>query len=311
MAGRYKIKSISELTGFSPTLLRAWERRHQLLDPVRQPSGHRLYTDDDLAVLRQVKILIEQGHSIGEIAARGRELLLEAGRGRPLAFEVRGEIPGLPGHSDGELIDELRKEIVAGALELNTGRVILAIERAEAQLATQDLLYGLLQVTAREVGLLWANGKATVASEHLLSGIWSIRLRAWTERDAAEIKPGKGPVFCAAFPDELHELGLLHLVYELRRLGREVTFLGACLPFEDLERAVAKIHPRSVCLSVTRQPVYEVHRSRFSELVARHRQVQFVLGGSGVSNLESELTVMGVIPWPPYRSLQDLEEVLP
>lgn len=69
----YKMSTVSEITGFSPTLLRAWERRYQFLKPSRLPGGHRVYSDDDLDLLKRVKELLESGRSIGEIATMGRD----------------------------------------------------------------------------------------------------------------------------------------------------------------------------------------------------------------------------------------------
>jgi hypothetical protein len=93
--GRYKIATVSRLTGFSPVLLRAWESRHHLLAPSRGPGGQRLYSDDDVAVLRRVRALLEGGSSIGEIAAGGRRALIEP----PARLEEpawRAEGPGAP-----------------------------------------------------------------------------------------------------------------------------------------------------------------------------------------------------------------------
>lgn len=61
MPGRYKIKTIADLAGFSPTLLRAWERRYDILEPERTETGHRLYTEDDLRVLREIKRRLDAG----------------------------------------------------------------------------------------------------------------------------------------------------------------------------------------------------------------------------------------------------------
>lgn len=80
MSGRYKMGTISELTGFKPELLRAWERRYKLLEPVRTEGGHRLYTDDDLLVLRHVRQAVDAGRSIGELAGGGRASLLAEAR---------------------------------------------------------------------------------------------------------------------------------------------------------------------------------------------------------------------------------------
>jgi DNA-binding transcriptional MerR regulator len=73
---RHKISTVSELTGLSPELLRAWEQRHALIVPVRGPGGQRLYTDQDVALLMRVRRLLDQGRTIGEIAASGRRALL-------------------------------------------------------------------------------------------------------------------------------------------------------------------------------------------------------------------------------------------
>ena len=42
------------MIGFSPHTIRAWERRHKILEPHRTPSGQRRYSADDIALLREV-----------------------------------------------------------------------------------------------------------------------------------------------------------------------------------------------------------------------------------------------------------------
>jgi DNA-binding transcriptional MerR regulator len=76
--GRHKVGTVAKLTGFAPALLRAWESRHGLLIPERGSGNQRLYTDDDVQVLRAVRTLIDEGRSIGEIAVLGRKALLSA-----------------------------------------------------------------------------------------------------------------------------------------------------------------------------------------------------------------------------------------
>ncbi len=79
--GPYKMGTIARLSGFSPELLRAWERRYGLLDPSRGSGGQRLYGDDDLRVLERVRALLSEGRSIGEVAQVGRARLLQSTNG--------------------------------------------------------------------------------------------------------------------------------------------------------------------------------------------------------------------------------------
>ena len=69
-AARYPIRAVSKLTGIGIDTLRAWERRHGAVTPVRDDRG-RMYTDADIARLRLLRGAVEHGHSIGRIAGLG------------------------------------------------------------------------------------------------------------------------------------------------------------------------------------------------------------------------------------------------
>ena len=51
---RYSIKAVQERTGIPAVTLRAWERRYKLVKPRRSSGNYRLYSDRDVAVLRQI-----------------------------------------------------------------------------------------------------------------------------------------------------------------------------------------------------------------------------------------------------------------
>ena len=82
-AGQYRAKTLASAAGISTTLLRAWERRYDIFEPERRPGGHRLYTEDDLSVLRRLRELTASGLAIGEAVALGRKVLLEPRQPRP------------------------------------------------------------------------------------------------------------------------------------------------------------------------------------------------------------------------------------
>ncbi|HTN35011.1 MAG TPA: MerR family transcriptional regulator [Marinobacter sp.] len=63
----YPIREVARLTGINPVTLRAWQRRYGLIKPARTEKGHRLYSDDDIALIRQILHWLEQGVSIGQV----------------------------------------------------------------------------------------------------------------------------------------------------------------------------------------------------------------------------------------------------
>lgn len=65
----YPIREVARLTGVNPITLRAWERRYQLIEPVRTESGHRLYSQADIDFLYETLRLMAEGVPISRIKA--------------------------------------------------------------------------------------------------------------------------------------------------------------------------------------------------------------------------------------------------
>jgi MerR family transcriptional regulator/heat shock protein HspR len=72
--GVYSIAVAAELVGIGEQALRLYERKG-LLTPERTAGGTRRYSEDDLAVLRRVIVLLEDGINL---AGARRVLELEA-----------------------------------------------------------------------------------------------------------------------------------------------------------------------------------------------------------------------------------------
>jgi DNA-binding transcriptional MerR regulator len=309
VTGRYKIKTVAERSGFSATLLRAWERRYDFLQPERQPSGHRLYSDEDLRVLRSVKLLLDRGQSVGEVATMGREALLRMTLPPGTVDGLGDRSTSLERPASGSLFPEKKDKLVKALSDLDAGSARSIVkEFFKSDLPTEEIQRFVISAS-EEIGRLWAAGKVSVASEHMLSSLWKEQIHLLIEKAASDEPSGK-TFLCAGFPDELHDLGLLFLKYELVAAGHEVVYLGTALPFEDLDAGVRRLRPHVVCMSVTRVPVLQMHLPRLSEVVRRHPSTRFVVGGGGVPGMEAALERAGVVPWSCGRKLTELSEAV-
>ncbi|MDF1764440.1 MAG: MerR family transcriptional regulator, partial [Oleibacter sp.] len=65
-AAYYPIRIVSNETGVNAITLRAWERRYGLITPKRTEKGHRLYTENDILLIKQVVSLLERGIPISQ-----------------------------------------------------------------------------------------------------------------------------------------------------------------------------------------------------------------------------------------------------
>ncbi len=65
----YPIRTVSELTGVTPVTLRAWQRRYGLINPQRSETGHRVYSDDDIATIKTILSWLDKGVAIRSVKA--------------------------------------------------------------------------------------------------------------------------------------------------------------------------------------------------------------------------------------------------
>jgi PAS domain S-box-containing protein len=59
------LKAVSRRTGIPAATLRTWEHRYGFIRPRRSPTGYRLYGEEEIARIEQVKYLVGQGVRIG------------------------------------------------------------------------------------------------------------------------------------------------------------------------------------------------------------------------------------------------------
>lgn len=280
MSGLYKMGTFHERTGIAPETLRAWERRYGLLEPERGPGGHRLYTDDDLRVMRRVLALLETGRSIGEIARIGRTALLA------------------PTHVSGDTspIERWRQAILEAAAELDPAGIARPLDEAFASLSPMRVVHDLLVPTAREVGERWARGELSIAAEHLVTTEFEARLRSLV----ALFPTGDArPVVCAQLPTERHGIGLLVVGLVLAAAGLPVVHLGN-LPLSEMDAVFERLGPRAVCFSVMRPEVLDATEHDLAALARRHPAMTFFVGGRGVSGPRPSLEAADVELWQGY-----------
>jgi DNA-binding transcriptional MerR regulator len=70
-----KIGEVEKLSGVSQGALRLWESRHGWPHPRRSRNGSRIYTQNDVELIKRVNILLKNGGSLREIIVDGYPVL--------------------------------------------------------------------------------------------------------------------------------------------------------------------------------------------------------------------------------------------
>ena len=94
---RYKIGQAAKLLEVKPYVLRFWETEFPAIAPRRTPSGQRMYTEDQITLVRTIKhLLYDEGLTI----EGARRRLKEKGR-EDVLLSIRDELLGIKRLLDG------------------------------------------------------------------------------------------------------------------------------------------------------------------------------------------------------------------
>lgn len=281
----YRINVAAEMSGVSEGLIRAWERRYGVIKPKRTPSGYRAYTEADIAVLKRLKQLTEEGVSIAEAV----KLLPSIKRDvKEQLDKVERATPRAPKAGQ---TDKWRQEILVAAERLDQQAVELVLDEAMASMPPVAFWDEVLAPLQREVGERWHAGTLTVAEEHLVTQ--AARQRVVSLLHQAP-RRAKRHVVCACFPRDEHELGLMGAALRFRHAGWRVTFLGARTPAEHLARVVRVVQPQTVALSCVNDEGADAFRQTLTEMMLeRGGGAGFVVGGRGAENHREIVEALG------------------
>jgi methanogenic corrinoid protein MtbC1 len=240
-------------------LLRAWEQRYGLLQPLRSQGGFRLYSSADELRVRAMRRHLSAGVSAAQAA---RLALAETLDDEAVSSTGLAALP-----------DELR----AALDRLDEPAAHIVLDRLLASLTTETVLRDVLLPYLRELGERWALGEISIAQEHFASNVLRGRLlglaRGWGNGSGAT-------TVLACAPGELHDLPLMMFGLVLAARGRSVTYLGADTPIATIRETLAELHPERVVISATAGQRLRAAKGELAEL---SRKVPVALAGAGAS----------------------------
>jgi MerR family transcriptional regulator, light-induced transcriptional regulator len=235
-AGPFRIQVAAELSGIPAATLRAWERRYGVPVPRRTASAYRLYTPEDVELLRRMRDLVDDGVSPAEAA---RVVL---GSPAPVSDDEHVPVDGL---------ELAQGRILAATQRWDASSIDSELTRLSMLLDAQTLFERVVAPVLAEVGERWERGEMSIAQEHLLSERLELAVRA----SLRGLERTDGPVVLLACVDlEQHVLGLLGAALRFAQSGARIVVLGAMTPPAALADAVRSMAPRLVGLSACLSP---------------------------------------------------------
>ncbi len=215
----FSIKDLENITGVKAHTIRIWEKRYDLLSPERSETNIRYYSNKNLQKLLNIVLLNNNNYKISkisemkddEISFMARELVLD----RAINEEAINSLKLAMFQFDKTLFNNIYSRL----LLKKTFKEIFA-----------EIFIPFLE----HVGLLWQTETILPAHEHFVFNLISQKVQVNTE----ELKYTtiiSDTTYVLFLPEnEIHELGLLYLNYELVLRGYKTIYLGQSLPIDNL-----------------------------------------------------------------------------
>jgi len=270
--GKYNIKAISNMVGIQPGTLRAWERRYQILNPVRNDSGHRLYTEEDLRKLKWLTEKVSGGFTISQAVS-----LLETESSTVGTFEEEGEV---------DSPQKIRDELLTMLLSFEEGKAQDLINHAFSLYSVEKVVIDILGSLLVTVGDMWERGQITSAHEHYTTQVLKTRISMIFYSLPSNGLLPKAIAVCG--PNETHEVGLLVFTLFLRRKGFEVIYLGSSIEDKDVELIIKEVDPTFLFMSCTMMENAEKTLNLTNQMIKKFPHLKVGLGGYVFDGLDSK-----------------------
>ncbi|WP_284653399.1 MerR family transcriptional regulator [Flavobacterium terrisoli] len=217
----FSIKDLENLSGIKAHTIRIWEKRYSVLEPMRTETNIRMYDLTNLQKLLNITLLHNYGYKISKISKLSTE-----------------RIP--------QLVNEIISEKSAKHHAISSFKMAMmnfdqtlffsTYNKLLSEKSFREIFYEVFIPLINEIGMLWQTDTITPAHEHFIS--YLIKQKILTNTEQVQIKePTRlDRVFVLYLPmNEIHELGLMYLNYEILSLGYKTVYLGESVPIESLK----------------------------------------------------------------------------
>jgi len=258
-----RIGEVSLRTDVAVATLRAWERRYALLRPARTAGGHRLYSEQDVARVREMSRLMSEGWAASAAARQASGAAVAATT--DAAATERDREQGASG---------LRQALTRAIDSMDAAAINAVVDDTFARFEIAPALDEVLLPVIRDLGDGWEDDAGVVAREHLATHTLRPRLHRLIRTHGRD---GRRVLVAAAPEHEEHDFGLLAGAAIASDAGWRVHYLGARTPSAALSNAVARVGAQAVVVAT----LFREHAEEFLADPPDLGSAVLVLGGEG------------------------------
>lgn len=271
---KYSIKELETLTGIRAATLRMWEKRYEIIKPLRTDTNIRYYDNKQLKALLNINILNRNGIKISHIANLTPEEI--ANKVKDLSFVQGG-------------YDDLFDGLTLSMIDLNEEVFQQTFYKAVTKLGFEETINGLIFPFFNRVGIMWQVGTINPAQEHFMSNMVRQKIIAAVDSLVAQPASNAKTVLLFLPENELHELGLLFFNYLLKSKGYKTVYLGQAVPLINVSKTIGITQPDIVVCHISNTLAFGELSSFIQRLKATTADLPFFVASNVLHNAQPTL----------------------
>ena len=279
----FSIKDLENLSGIKAHTIRIWEKRYSLLSPERTDTNIRTYSLANLQKLLNITLLYKNGYKISKIAEIPEEKI-------PILVKEHISENSVKSHA----INAFKLSMINfdQTLFYNTYNNLLTTK------SFREVFYEVFIPLLNELGLLWLTDTITPAHEHFITSLVKQKILINTEKLQMVEPSNKSKTFVLYLPEEeIHEIGLLYVNFEVILHGYHSIYLGPTVPLEslvDLTKYYDNLHFISYfTVNPSKDKIADYIQS-FSGLLQQHSNSKLWALGQQVNHIDPEKLPEGI-----------------
>jgi DNA-binding transcriptional MerR regulator len=264
----FSIKNLEHLSGIKAHTIRIWEKRYNLFEPERTDTNIRLYNLENLQKLLNVTLLNNNGYKISKIASLSQQ-------------EINENVHKLTinKNADDWSLGLFKLAMINFDQRLFTKTFNDLLE----QFSFSEIFKNVFVPLMNELGVLWQTNSISPSHEHFITSLVKQKIHAMCETLQQNSTRRTDRRFVLFLPDnEIHELGLLYLQYEVLNNGFQCVFLGQSVPIESLSNLIDIGEPITFISYFTIEPAQDKIESYLN-----------TFNSEIIENIDSELWILG------------------
>lgn len=290
----FTIKDLENISGIKAHTIRIWEKRYNLLNPKRTETNIRFYSSENLRKLLNIALLNRNNFKISKIAAMSDEEINI--KSRELAFSVA-------------INDEAINSFKVSMFQFDKILFNNTYNKLLHKKTFREIFIDVFIPFLDHIGLLWQTDTLLPSHEHFISNLIIQKIQTNTEKLQYSINDTYKTYVLFLPENEIHELGLLYLNYELVLRGHHTIYLGQSLPLNNLNYFLESAREICFVTSLTIQPYDDKLEDYFDEIndVMNNTNNTFIATGRKIEKIK-HLDLGSNIKL--YDSISDLLKVL-